>query len=547
VALNLAAVYMMVLINDWNRVFYDALQDKQAEVFWQQLGRFALLACGFIVIAVYKFYLTQWLELQWRRWMTRHYLQRWLAGQVFYRLELARYAAAGTGQVAPDNPDQRIQEDVNLFTSLTVSLSMGLLNALVTLPASWAFCGPVGQFLVFAAGQQLQRAGLHGLDGAAVLPGRQRADPLDRAPADRAELRPAKVRGRFPQPHGPGARVQRIDRAGPRRGGRTAAARPALRPRAAQHPGADAGAKALIWFTTFFGQAAVVFPFIVAAPRFFSGAIQLGELMQIASAFDKVQGSLSWLVDNYDQLASWRATSDRLSSFEERLSASEPPVAGLQRHTGEGLQIDGLSLDLPDGRPLLAASRPQWAGARAAARPLGQRQIHPVPGPGRAVALCPGLAEPARRPDVHSAKAVSAARAAARCAGLPRAGRPLRGCALRQALEQALLPHLADALDQEDAWSQKLSGGEQQRLAVARVLLRQPAWVMADEATSALDEASERLIYQRLLALTQRHGGGLHAHRSGAGRLPHPLLAAGAGRGRARPVVPPAQRHGLSR
>jgi len=143
VALNLAAVYMLVLINDWNRLFYDALQDKDEAVFWRELLRFSYLAFGFILIAVYRFYLTQLLQIRWRAWMTQHYLQRWLQGHRFYQMELARYAGASA---ALDNPDQRIQEDLNLFTSYTVSLSMGLLNAVVTLVSFvgilWSLSGP---------------------------------------------------------------------------------------------------------------------------------------------------------------------------------------------------------------------------------------------------------------------------------------------------------------------------------------------------------------------------------------------------------------------
>jgi vitamin B12/bleomycin/antimicrobial peptide transport system ATP-binding/permease protein len=146
VALNLAAVYMLVLINEWNRVFYDALQNKDAPVFWRELGRFTYLAFGFIVIAVYRFYLTQLLEMRWRAWMTGHYLDRWLQDKRFYQMELARYAKGE--DAPPDNPDQRIAEDMNLFTSYTVGLSMGLLNAVVTLVSFvgilWTLSGSFG-------------------------------------------------------------------------------------------------------------------------------------------------------------------------------------------------------------------------------------------------------------------------------------------------------------------------------------------------------------------------------------------------------------------
>jgi putative ATP-binding cassette transporter len=114
VLLNLGAVYMLVQINEWNRVFYDALEKRDQAVFWAQLLRFTALAFAYIIIAVYKFYLTQLLELRWRSWMTTHYLQRWLAGQAFYRMELARFSGSG---VTPDNPDQRIQVDLYLFTT----------------------------------------------------------------------------------------------------------------------------------------------------------------------------------------------------------------------------------------------------------------------------------------------------------------------------------------------------------------------------------------------------------------------------------------------
>ncbi len=139
VALNLGSVFMLVQINDWNRLFYDALQNKDAAVFWTQLGRFSYLAFGFIIIAVYKFYLTQLLDMRWRAWMTSHYLERWLSNQIFYKMELNRFTKERRNgdpekdEVSPDNPDQRIQEDINQFTSYTVSLTMGLLNALVTL------------------------------------------------------------------------------------------------------------------------------------------------------------------------------------------------------------------------------------------------------------------------------------------------------------------------------------------------------------------------------------------------------------------------------
>ena len=117
IVLNLGAVYMLVQINEWNRVFYDALQNKDQAVFWQQLLRFTYLAFAYIIIAVYRFYLTQLLELRWRAWMTTHYLQRWLAGQAFYRMELARFSTKLPGRIL-DCPS-------------------------FTVPANWAWAAPI--------------------------------------------------------------------------------------------------------------------------------------------------------------------------------------------------------------------------------------------------------------------------------------------------------------------------------------------------------------------------------------------------------------------
>src|SRR3990167_7974012 len=280
VALNLAAVYMLVLLNEWNRGFYDALQNKDQPVFWRELGRFTYLAFAFIVIAVYRFYLTQLLQLRWRNWMTAHYLDRWLANKAFYQLELARFSKQA--DAPPDNPDQRIAEDLNLFTGDTVGLTMGLMNAVVTLVSfvgilwglsgSFAFDFNGGSYAI--PGFMVWMAVAYALAGSVLTHyiGRPQIALNRGEPVERAQLG-----GRFTTLLGNYLNLIKAQ-------------------------------KRLIWFNTFYGQAAMVFPFIVAAPRFFSGAIQLGQLMQISSAFGRVQDSLSWFVDNYSSLAAWRAT-----------------------------------------------------------------------------------------------------------------------------------------------------------------------------------------------------------------------------------------------
>jgi putative ATP-binding cassette transporter len=525
VALNLAAVYMLVLLNDWNRLFYDALQDKNEAVFWRELVRFTYLAFVFILIAVYRFYLTQVLEIRWRAWMTTHYLGRWLNGHRFYTLELARYAAPPSAQegqpgaaATPDNPDQRIQEDLNLFTSYTVSLSMGFLNAVVTLVSFVGILWSLSGVFAFTAGGQsysipgfmVWMAVLYCVAGSVATHyiGRPQIRLNFLQQRYEADFRHHLVRVREYSEAIALDRGQHVERAHLQlRFGTVLANYLQLLKKQ----------KNLVWFTNFFGQAATVFPFVVAAPRFFSGAIQLGELMQIASAFGRVQDSLSWFVDNYSTLAAWRATTDRLTSFEAHMARLDAQEAGQPQTVGQTLRAQDLQLALPNGQALLA-------GLDLAADPGDSVLLQGPSGSGKSTLFraFAGIWPFARGrvqlpqesmfipqkpyfPDGRLRDALA----------YPEQAERFTDEELTQALHDALLPQLAGRLDAQDAWSQKLSGGEQQRLAIARVLLKKPAWVFADEATSALDGAAEQTLYARLQALTREAGGALVsiAHR----------------------------------
>jgi putative ATP-binding cassette transporter len=509
VLLNLGAVYMLVLMNEWNRLFYNALEKRDQAVFWAQLLRFTYLAFGYIVIAVYKFYLTQLLEMRWRAWMTRHYLQRWLSGQAFYRMELARYSGSGD---MPDNPDQRIQEDLNLFTTYSISLSMGLLNAVVTL---LSFVGILwslsGGFTFSVDGEQYV---LHGfmvwaaiaycIAGSVITHyiGRPQIPLNFRQQRLEADFRHHMVRVREY------SEAIALDKGEQVEGGHLERRFLSL---LGNYLRLIRAQKNLIWFTSFFGQAAVIFPFLVAAPRFFSGAIQLGELMQISSAFGNVQDSLAWFVDNYSSLATWRATTDRLTSFEESVAAQDRAQRPEVERGTQSLAADDLSLALPDGSLLLADLKlrvapgdsvivkgPSGSGkstlfrAFAGIWPFARGKVE-LPADTMCIPQNPYFPDGALRDAL----------------AYPEPADRYGEDELRQALEAALLPQLANRLDDQDAWTQKLSGGERQRLALARVFLKQPAWVLADEATSALDEPAEHTIYQRLAELVRRRGGAL--------------------------------------
>ncbi len=520
VALNLGYVYVAVLGNQWYGRFYDSLQNKDAAVFWREIGVFGWIAFANIAVQVVKFYVTQLLQLRWRAWMTRSYLGRWMADRTFYHLELARYQAQAGH--SPDNPDQRLQEDMQMFTDYTMKLSMGLLNAVVTLVSfvgilwglSGAFDLNVGGTTYQIAGSMVWLALAYCIVGTIITHFIGR--PLIRLnflqQRFEADFRHHLVRVReyseaIALDNGEPVERRQLDT---RFGSVLKNYLQLIKQQ-----------KNLVGFTSFFGQAAVIFPFIVSAPRFFSGAIQLGALMQIGSAFGKVQDSLSWFVDNYDSVAVWRATTDRLTSFDDAMRAHETTHSELSRTGATALRTDDLDVALPTGVQLLAKAAvdvqpgdtvllqgPSGSGkstlfrAFAGIWPFAHGHVS-VPDDAMFIPQRPYV------PDGSLRDALA----------YPNPAADYTDEALRQALVDALLPDLAKRLDDSDAWSQKLSGGEQQRLAIARVLLKKPAWLFADEATSSLDAEAEKTLYQRLAATVQSAGGAMVsiAHRAAVG------------------------------
>jgi putative ATP-binding cassette transporter len=520
VGLNLGMVYMMVLFNDWNRVFYDALQNRDADVFWKQLGVFGMLATCFIVVAVYRFYLTQLLEMRWRAWMTRDYLQRWLSHPVFYRLELQ-------AQLGTDNPDQRIQEDVQQFTADTVSLSLGLLDATVTL---LSFIGILwslsGGFSFSVSGEAYNIPGfmvwmalVYALSGSLIghFIGKSMASLNFAQQRYEADFRHHLMRVREY------SEAIALDRG-------SDVERSSLQVRFKQVLNNFMlllrVQKRYTWFNSGYGQAAVVFPMLVAAPRYFSGAIQLGELMQISSAFGQVQESLSWFITNYSRLASWQATTLRLTGFQDQMDAVSQGVSMVPAQpVVDAIETPPLTIRLPNGAVLLHNTRlqvqagdtvlvrgPSGCGKSTLFRTLAgiwphvttedAAQLH--------IALPDHTVFMPQRPYFPQGSLRQAL-------AYPSPAELFDDAQLKQVLHDSLLPHLADQLDAQGQWTQQLSGGEQQRLAIARVLLKRPRWVFADEITSALDASAEQALYEKLLHLVREQQGALVsiAHRPG--------------------------------
>ncbi|MGH8683035.1 MAG: ABC transporter ATP-binding protein/permease [Burkholderiales bacterium] len=497
VVLSLGTVYMLVLFNDWNRQFYNALEQKDERDFFALLGYFCVLAAIYIAVAVYGTYLEQMLQMRWRIWLTKQYLGDWLGNQVYYRLELEH---RGT-----DNPDQRIAEDLRLFTSGTLSLTLGLMREIVTLASFavilWGLSGSaplhIGGSEIAVPGYLVWVALVYAIVGSVIT--HYVGRPLIRLNFQQeqreADFRFALVRLRE---NAEGVALYR---------GESAERRNFLdRVEWIRENwwGLMNYTKRLNTLVIGYNQVAIVFPFFVAGPRFFSGAIPLGGLTQIASAFGQVQTSLSWFVNSYGTLANWKASVDRLLTFHRAL---EETAAEQARHGALDVQRDGaptvraenLDLVLPNGRVILAdtgftiepgdrilLSGPSGSGKSTLFRALAG--IWPF---GRGRVRFPGNARVLFLPQKPYIPIGSLRDAVA----YPGAAAEFGDDAIHGALADVGLDALADRLDDRQNWSLQLSGGEQQRLAIARALLHRPDWLFLDEATSALDEASERRLY----------------------------------------------------
>jgi vitamin B12/bleomycin/antimicrobial peptide transport system ATP-binding/permease protein len=500
VLLSLTNVYVSVRINEWNKSFYNALQAfDRAEVI-RQLVVFCGLALIAATISVNALFLNQWLQIRWRRWLTRRYVSDWLADRKYYRFWFTS---------TTDNPDQRIAEDIQQFVAYLMNLSVGLLSSSVLLVSFlfilWRLSGPleiplgnwgtlsIPAYLVWTAllsawiatwlamkiGRPLVRLNFARQRFEAdfrfsLAHLRENAESIAVYGGEAAELKVFK--NRFQSVIDNFWEIMKQQRK-------------------------------LNWFTTGYAQLAVAIPLVVVSPRYFAKQIGLGGLMQVANAFAYVHNALSFIVNAYADIANWLAVTERLSSFEERLHETRKTSRGRReiviRDQGAGVVAHNLDIDLPNGAALLRGvtftvdagsslliTGPAGAGksvllrAMAGIWPFGRGEVALGPSPRLFVPQLPysplGTLADALLYPFSAGNQFSPDRMAA-------------------ALREVGLGCLIGELNSEN-WSQRLSQAEQQQLAFARILLAKPAVIFLDDATSALDDRSEARLYGLLRA-----------------------------------------------
>ncbi len=507
IVMNLTLVGLSVILSFWRREFYNALQDKNFTAFLELLflyrktpsgmmPGFCEVAAVFIVVNVYSVYLNQLLQIRWRRWLTRQFLTEWLADRAYYNISLTSDREA----VGTDNPDQRVAEDLRDFTQMTLTLSLDLLSNIVSLFSFvgilWGLSGAIEAFGIPIPGYMVWVALAYALVGTTLthFVGRPLSILNFRQQRVEADFRYALVRVR-----------ENMESIALYRGEREEGV--TLRQRFAEvitnWRQIMNRTKLLNALTGGYAQIAVIFPIVVAAPRYFANDMQLGGLMQTVGAFASVQGSLSWFVESYAQIAKWRAIVERLATFHRAIVKARAENHGgfLTATSADGsVRLQDVTMSLPDGTRLLDGAdlllTPGHSVVITGRTGSGKSTLFRVLagiwpfGHGRVEIPENSFFLP-QRPYIPlgSLKHVIT---------YPHAVEAFSHQQIVQALTDAGLPKLCDRVGDDENWPTRLSGGEQQRIALARALLAKPDWIFLDEATASLDPAAEEDLYRVL-------------------------------------------------
>lgn len=487
--LTVTAVRLDVVLSFQGNAMFTAMQELDAATFWKFIGIFGILATIHVLLSLLTFYIGQAQIIHWRLWLNQRMLGDWLRGAAYHR---GRFATTPI-----DNPDQRIQQDITSYTSDSQSLALGAVSSTVALVSFtiilWSLSGPLTVF-----GLQIPR-GMVFLAYIYVIIATVFAIRIGR-PLIRlnflnelltASYRYALVRVRDNSENIAFYRGEQVENAGLlTRFAAVIANTWAIVFRSLKFQG----------FNLVISQIAVVFPYVIQAPRFFSQQITLGDVTQTADAFGQVQGSLSFFRLAYDDFASYRASLNRLTGLLDVNDEARALPTPVIEEREAGLGIRDLDVRLPDGQPLLTdldldlaagealvVKGPSGSGKTTLLRSLAGLWPYVEgtisrPEPGRLL-FC------AQQPYLP----LGTLRAAL---AYPSSAESLSDDEARDILRAVQLGYVADRLDVEADWTRTLSPGEQQRLAFGRILLARPLVAFLDETTSALDEGMEHAIYE---------------------------------------------------
>jgi putative ATP-binding cassette transporter len=501
IAINLANVWLSVKFNTWNGEFYNALQAKNVHDFPHLMVVFTVIVFAMIILFVYGRYLRQMLGFRWRQWLTHRYLEEWLGDGAFYRIERDRLA---------DNPDQRISDDLQSFATNTLALSLDFLSTVVTLISFvtilWGLAGALtvtlGGVPMVIPGYMVWVAALYALGGSYLI--HKLGHPLVSITYQQQKVE-ADFRFGLIRVRENAEQIAFYDGEATER----ATAGNVFQRIRDNWWRVMKYTKRLSFVLSFYGQVAIIFPLVVASPRYFAGAFTFGVLMQIQNSFGTVSDSFSWFINSYGSLVDWRATVNRLREFKRVVHAShlKESVSPATAHGGinlhyvdeEKLSTDGLSLALPNGTPLSQirditinpGSRWLVRGPSGSGKSTLMRALAGLWPFGDGSIDAPVNARMMFIPQ-QSYMPIGTLKAALT---YPSSADTYTDDECREALRTCHLDDYVGRLDESGHWARIMSPGEQQRLAAARVLLHKPDYLFLDEATSALDAANEARLY----------------------------------------------------
>lgn len=513
IALTLGVVYMLVLLNQWNNSFYSALQNYDAKKIFDELIHFSWLAAIYILLAVYSYYLQQTLILNWRRWLTTRFIDIWLQNKTYYNLQMFGKDT--------DNPDQRISEDVRQFVEMTLSFGIGILKAFCTFASFVVILYNLSGSLSFTFmgktwtinGYMLWASLLYSVIGTYIthIVGRKLVNINFIQQKYEADFRFSMIRLRE------SAESVAFYRGEAQEGSVFKQRFKMLLDNFWKLVNKQ---KQLVFLNSGYSQIAIIFPFVVAMNRYLTKEVTLGGLMQVASAFGRVQDSLSYFVDMYSSIAQWQAVVMRLTCFGHHMHDvyQQAERFHVERFAAaDVVEVDNMQINLPDGKPLLEnisftlhpGHNVLIKGVSCSGKSTLLRAISGIWPFVDGKIFLPERDKLMFIPQ-KSYLPLGTLRAALNYPG----NKPIDDTELIYLMDLCQIGYLKDKLDLEADWSHVLSVGEQQRLAFVRAHIQQPQWLFLDEATSALDEDTEANMYSLLQERLQQTTVVSVGHRS---------------------------------